>query len=146
MLRLLKFLPVSFLLFIGACSKDSATPAPVPTSINFTATLSGASEVPANPSTATGTATGVFNTTTKVLTVTTTYAGITVTAAHIHKAAAGSNGPVEFPFTVSASPIVFTSAALSTSDESDLKENKMYVNLHSAAYAGGEIRGQLIKQ
>lgn len=143
MIRLIKLLPVAFFIFfISSCKKDNNTN----TNVNFTATLSGASETPANASAATGSSTGVYNTATKILTVTTTYSGITVTAAHIHKAPAGTSGPVEFPFTVTASPIVFTSSALSDSDESDLMENKFYVNLHSAAFPAGEIRGQLIKQ
>lgn len=139
---------IAFFFFISAsCKKDSTSNNNNnSTKVNFLAILSGTNETSANASTATGSSIGVYDTYTKILTVSTTYAGITVTIAHIHKGEPGVNGPVEFPFTVTASPILFSSSALSTSDESDLMENKMYVNLHSAAFPGGEIRGQLIKQ
>ena len=64
--------------------------------ITFTATLSGAQEVPANTSPATGTATLVLNTVTNAFTIDLQFSGLTapVTVAHIHRAAAGVNGPV----------------------------------------------------
>ena len=145
MIRLFKLLPVIILIIIfSACKKDNSNDNN--SDVNFSATLSGASESSPNASTATGSSTGVYNMSTKILTVTTTYSGITVTVGHIHKGEIGVSGPVEFPFIITASPIQFTSSALSTSEETDLMENKLYVNLHSAAYPGGEIRGQLIKQ
>lgn len=146
MKRFLPVMPVLFIILLTAsCKKDSSTTTP-PTSINFATTLSGANETPANVSTAYGTSTGVYNTTTKILTLSTTYTGVTVTAGHLHKGDPGVSGPVEFPFAVTASPIVFTSSALTATEETDLMENKYYVNLHSSTYPGGEIRGQLTKQ
>jgi CHRD domain len=145
MIRFIKLAPVILLPFIfSACKKDSTTPAP--TIINFAASLNGASESSPNASTATGSSTGTFNTATKILALSTTYSGIDPTAGHVHKGEVGASGPVEFPFTITASPVLFTSAALTASEESDLMEGKYYVNLHSTAYPGGEIRGQLIKQ
>ncbi len=91
MMRLIKILPVTFLIFFaGSCKKSSYTTPDI--NVNFTATLTGASETPANTSTATGSATGVFNSSTKILTVTTTYAGLTVTAGHIHNGVVGVSG------------------------------------------------------
>ena len=134
------------LLALVACSKKSDTPAPV-SDIVFKAVLSGASEVPSNASAATGTATITFNTTTKIITVVVNFSGITATASHIHQAAIGSNGSVVFPFIAPiTSPINYTSGALDASQESILNANGYYVNVHSAAYPGGEIRGQIIKQ
>lgn len=139
---LLLALPISVML-LGACKKDT-TPDP---NVNFSATINGASEVPANASAATGSSTGVYNTNTKILTVTTTYSGITPVAGHIHKGAVGTSGGVIFPFTAPlTAPIVFTSAALDATQEADLMAGMYYVNLHSAAFPGGEIRGQLLKQ
>ena len=145
-----KFLTISALalLFLGfiSCSKSSdPTPTPNP-NITFLATLNGASEVPANPSTASGSATLTFNSTTKIFTLAVTYSGVTATAGHIHTGAVGVSGSVVFPFSSFTSPISYTSAALDATQEANLLANLDYVNIHSAAYAAGEIRGQLIKQ
>ena len=128
-----------------SCKKSDPAPAPDPNT-TFKATINGASEVPANASAATGTATLTFNTVTKIFTVTVTYTGVTASASHIHQAAVGVSGPVIFPFTNLASPITYTSAALDATQEGVLTSNGYYVNIHSAAFPGGEIRGQLIKQ
>ena len=146
MIRLIKLLPIAiFILFVGSCKKDE-TPPPDP-NITFKATLSGANEAPnPNASTATGNSTATFNTTTKILTVTTTYTGLTPTLGHVHKGAVGVAGGVIFPFTNLASPIVLTTPALDATQEADLMANLYYTNLHTAAFPGGEIRGQLIKQ
>ncbi|MBP6022948.1 CHRD domain-containing protein [Ferruginibacter sp.] len=136
---------VSALLIGNSCKKSSDTPVVPNPNISFSATINGASEVPANASTATGSATGTFNTTTKVFTLTVTYTGVTASASHIHKAAAGASGGVVFGFTPFTSPINF-SATLDATQEADLMANLYYVNIHSAAFGAGEIRGQLIKQ
>lgn len=107
------------------------------------ATLSGASEVPANTSTATGKAEGTYNNDTRKLNLTITYQGITPTAWHIHKAAAGTNGGVLFDFgNTFTSPFNY-STTLTEEQETDLKAGMYYVNIHSATFKGGEIRGQL---
>ena len=112
----------------------------------FKADLKGSSEVPANPSTATGTCTLTYNPATKTFTASTSYSGITPSMGHIHKAAVGENGPVVFPFTNLASPITYNSAPLTDDQVSALINDSMYVNLHTTAFPGGEIRGQLMKQ
>ena len=112
----------------------------------FTATLNGASEVPPVVSAATGTATLAFNTTTKIFVLSVTHSLVTVSNGHIHRAAAGVSGGVVFGFPSFASPISYTSVALTAAQEADLNAGLYYVNLHSAAFPGGEIRGQLIKQ
>jgi len=128
-----------------SCDKDDPAPAPNP-NVTFLATLNGASEVPANASAATGTATLIFNTTTKIFTLTVTHNIATPTNGHIHKAAVGVSGPAVFPFASFTSPITYTSVALDAAQEADLNAHLYYVNIHTAAFPGGEIRGQLIKQ
>jgi hypothetical protein len=136
------------LLSVGfySCKKSSdSTPAPDP-NVTYKATITGASEVPANASTATGTATLTFNTSTKIFTIAVTFTGVTAINGHIHKGAVGTSGGVIFPFSSFTSPISYTSAALDATQEADLTAGLYYVNLHSTAFPGGEIRGQLIKQ
>ena len=146
MKRLVKFLFIPiFLLCVFSCSDDDDT-SPSASTTTFKATLSGASEVPANASTATGNATLTFNNTTKIFTLTVNYSGMTATDAHVHKGAVGISGPAVFPITVTTSPLYLTSTALTTEQEADLKNNLYYINIHSSAYPDGEIRGQLMKQ
>jgi len=143
---LLSSLLFSIVLLGTSCGKDDPDPVPNP-NVVFRAVINAAGEVPTNASTATGTATLTFNANTKIFTVNIQFAGLTATAAHIHKAAVGVNGPVVFGFsTPITSPINYTSAALNVTQEADLNANLFYVNIHSAAFPGGEIRGQLIKQ
>jgi hypothetical protein len=128
-----------------SCSDDDDDSNP-PSTVTFASTINGASEVPANASTATGTATGTYNTNTNILTVNVTYSGVTATAAHIHEGAIGVSGPPIFTFPSLTSPMSLTTVALTTAQETALMNNNYYINIHSAAFPDGEIRGQLIKQ
>ncbi len=138
-------LAVFFLLLVAASCSTDDNPAPNP-NVTFNATLNGASEVPINASTATGMATLTFNTTTKIFTITVKHTIAAPTNGHIHKGAIGVGGPPVFPFVSFTSPITYTSVALDASQETDLNAGLYYVNIHTAAFPGGEIRGQLIKQ
>lgn len=140
----IRFLAI-FIILSGLVScDDDDDPAPTPVIVTFNATLNGAKEVPSNNSTATGTAVLYYNKTTKVMSLTVTYSGLTVTDAHIHIGAVTVDGPIVFPLTASTSPITYTSPALTAAQQADLLANLYYVNLHSTAFPGGEIRGQLI--
>ena len=147
MFKKIQLIVLASVLLIGNSCKKSDDPVPVDPNVTFKATINGASEVPANASTGTGTATLIFNTTTKIFTVSVTYSGVTATNGHIHKGAVGVSGGVVFGFSPFTSPISYTSAALDATQEADLNANLYYVNIHSAApFTAGEIRGQLIKQ
>lgn len=106
-------------------------------------TLTGANEVPSTPSTATGTSTiavAADGTVTGSVTVT----GMAPTAGHIHQAAPGVNGPVIVPFVQNGntfSPAPF--AKLNEAQMAAFRAGNLYVNVHSAAFPNGEIRGQL---
>ena len=125
------------LMFLGAFSYAHSQ------DVKVTGKLSGASEVPAAKSSASGTFSGVLNPETRVLKFTLTYSGITPSAGHIHKGAAGANGPVVIPFTSVAKSPVTQEVTLTPEQLTDLKTNLLYTNLHTAAFPGGEIRGQL---
>ncbi|NEW83949.1 MAG: CHRD domain-containing protein [Mariniphaga sp.] len=116
--------------------------------ITFKATLNGASETPTNASMATGSATYTYDKTTYILTGTLTFTGITPSAGHIHKGAVGVAGGVIFPLTAGTvtSPLIFTSPVLDVTQRTDLMAGLYYINLHTAAFPGGEIRGQLVQQ
>ena len=74
--------------------------------------------------------------------VTTT--GVQGTAAHIHQGAKGQNGPVIVPLTKNGDTYTAPDGAkLNEAQMSAYKAGNLYVNVHSAANKGGEIRGQL---
>lgn len=114
----------------------------------FKATLSGKSEVPPTTSPATGTADINYNPATKKLTWTVTYSGLTgpATAAHFHgPAEAGKNAGVAIAIPNATSSPAKGSATLTAAQAADLEAGKYYVNIHTAANPGGEIRGQVTK-
>lgn len=116
--------------------------------VNYTATLNGASEVPAKTTGGTATMQGTLDTATKMLTYTITYSGLSgpVTAVHIHApAAVGANAGVAVPFAPAPSPIKGT-VALTDAQIKDLDTGMAYANIHTAADPAGEIRGQIAKK
>ncbi|HVP89466.1 MAG TPA: CHRD domain-containing protein [Casimicrobiaceae bacterium] len=109
-----------------------------------TLTLSGSNEVPAVNTPATGTAVVTIKPD-KSVTVKVTVTGMTATASHIHEGAAGTNGPVIVPFTKTADNTFEAPAGAKVTDAQyeSYKAGKLYVNVHSAAHPGGEVRAQL---
>lgn len=71
--------------------------------------------------------------------------GVDGTMAHIHNAAPGKNGPVAVPLQKGkdGSWEVPPGAKLTDAQYKEFEAGNLYVNVHSAANAGGEIRGQL---
>jgi hypothetical protein len=130
---------------LGACM--TTAPA-VAETVALKATLSAASQVPTNDSKGTGTAAVTFDTASKKLNWKVTYAGLTgpATAGHFHGPAdPGKNAGVAVPFAkVDTSPIE-GSATLTDTQAADLLAGKYYVNIHTKAHPGGEIRGQVTK-
>ena len=109
------------------------------------ASLNAASEVPTNPSAATGTGTLVVDPTTRAASGSITLIGITASAAHIHLGATGLNGPVIVPLTdVGGNVWAVPAGTVFTADQfKAYKQGDLYYNAHSPAYPGGEIRGQI---
>jgi len=112
------------------------------------ATLDGKSEVPANTSAGTGTADIDYDAASKKLSWKLTYSGLSgpATAAHFHgPAAAGANAGVAVAIPNATSSPVEGSATLTEAQAADLMAGKYYINIHTAATPGGEIRGQVMK-
>ena len=128
---------------LSSCKKDKKEISDV---VTFKAMLSGANEVPSNTSKATGTSILTYNKSTKKFAIETTYAGFKPLMGHIHMAAEGVNGAVIFPFTDVATSPIKLEGSLTDAQLKALENETFYVNLHSEAYPGGEIRGQLKKQ
>jgi hypothetical protein len=132
------------------------------TTITFTAILNGAQEVPPIATPATGVGTFVFDDQGTValgddtLSVNESFSGLIggpAAAAHIHEGAVGTNGPaviffVGFPATTSDTYVtLFSLSALGAGEatfEADLLAGLTYTDIHTAAFPGGEIRGQLV--
>ena len=112
------------------------------------ATLDGASEVPPVTTAGKGTADVDFDPATKKLTWKLTYSGLSgpATAAHFHgPAEAGKNAGVAVAIPNAGSSPAEGSATLTDAQATDLTAGKYYVNVHTAANPGGEIRGQVMK-
>jgi len=114
----------------------------------FTAYLTGAQEVPAVATTATGYARIVVNESTGALTFTVVFNGLAGTQnnAHIHAPAAiGASTGVAINFGVvgGTSGTISGSTTITPTQLSQLRAHLGYVNVHSTAFPAGEIRGQL---
>jgi hypothetical protein len=134
--------------------------------ITFNASLNGGNEPVVVVTGSVGSAVVTWNTATKAGTYKVDVYNMPVgtTASHIHAGAVGAGGPVIINFTVPAGGIsndYGLSGTFGCSDvqarapqginscddfEQALLLNNTYVNVHSTANPGGEIRGQLIRQ
>ena len=116
--------------------------------VSYKAELQGSQVVPPVPGAGTGSVELTYDTATKSLAWKVTFSGLTgpATAAHFHgPAEPGKNAGVAVPIPGTASPME-GSATLTDAQAADLTGGKWYVNVHTAANKGGEIRGQVIKK
>ncbi len=112
------------------------------------ASLDGKSESPPNASAGTGTADIDYDAATKKLSWKLTYSGLSgpATAAHFHgPAEAGKNAGVAVAIPNAGTSPAEGSATLTDAQAADLMAGKYYVNVHTAANPGGEIRVQVTK-
>ncbi len=109
--------------------------------------LSGANEVPAVTTTATGIALLRITSDNKLyskITVTNLEVSDALTAAHIHSGAAGVNAPVLIGLCSSAADFGITKIYTpTTAILTSIKTDPVYVNVHSTTRASGVIRGQI---
>ena len=114
----------------------------------FNAQLDNTQENPATASTGSGWCVATVDTAANTLTYWLNYSGLSgpVTSAHLHgNTLHGTNAGVKVGITAPA-PGVIGSGTISYSeaDQFALLQGQWYVNLHTAAFGGGEIRGQLV--
>ena len=148
-----------FVLFVSATQAQAQT-------VTFNANLNGGNEPVVVVTGSVGTAVVTWNTATKAGTYRVDVYNMPVgtTASHIHVGAVGAGGPVVINFTVPAGGIsndyalsgtfgcsdVVVRAAQGINSCEDFEQalllGNTYVNVHSTANPGGEIRGQLIRQ
>ncbi|WP_165248663.1 CHRD domain-containing protein [Paludisphaera soli] len=124
-----------------------------------TATLTGAEEVPPNASPAVGFVTIVYEAASESLAYSISYGGLSgdLAGAHIHLGPMGVAGPILFPFSgVPAGPSGLLAGVLTAAEFVSqpgaatfadavvaIESGGAYVNLHTADFPAGEIRGQL---
>ena len=113
--------------------------------LTFTAKMDGASAVPPDDSKATATADVKVDTAAKTISWTIKYADLTgpATMAHFHgPAAVGVSAPPEIDISKS---IESGTAPITDAQLADLQAGKLYLNIHTAKFPDGEIRGQVTK-
>ncbi len=113
---------------------------------NFAGAVRGTQEVPANASAATADASFDVNAALGIDYTVPTVGLVGGTNAHIHDAPIGVNGGIVFP--LAGGPVLWagTTAAMTTAQYDTLQGLGYYVNVHSGAFPGGEIRSQLISE
>lgn len=150
--RMLKIAAAALLAIVPACGDDPVSPA-----TSFTAALSGTNEVPPVTTTATGNAT--LSVVGSELTYQVNVTGLSnALVAHIHVAAAGANGPVRLNLCGTGAPEPACTSGTGVLAEgsngtalgitfdsllSAMRTGGAYVNVHTSANQGGEIRGQV---
>jgi hypothetical protein len=131
-------------LVLAACANvRDAMPGWMPGSNAVDVKLTGADEVP--PVSTQGSGSGTFRVAEDgTVTGSVTTKGVPGMAAHIHQGAKGQNGPVIVPLTKSGDIYsVPAGRKLTDAQMQAFKAGNLYVNVHTPAHKGGEIRGQL---
>jgi CHRD domain len=138
-MRRIHWLSLSFFTLFVICGAARAD------QVKFKADLAAG---PGITSSGKGAATAMLDTAAKTLTWDVEYSGLSgpATAAHIHGPAdPGKDAGVVVPFTGSLASPIRGSATLTDAQIGQLESGKWYVNIHTAANKGGEIRGQLVR-
>ena len=127
----------------GCAGMKDNMPGWMPGSGSMSVGLTGAEEVPAVKTDAKGS--GAFRVKSDgTITGSVSTEGVQGTMAHIHRGAKGQNGPVIIPLTKKGDTYsVPEGKKLTDAQMKDLKAGNLYVNVHSNAHKGGEIRAQI---
>jgi hypothetical protein len=126
----------------------AANSAAVAETITYKAVLNAQNQPTPNASKGTGTAEVTYDTASKALSWTINFDGLTgpATMAHFHgPAASGANAPVALMIGTNPTSPAKGSATLTDAQAADLQGGRWYINIHTEANRGGEIRGQVVK-
>lgn len=112
---------------------------------DFSATLSGAQEVPAVSTPATGVGHLQLDEFNNVVHYKIAVQNLTtpIQAAHLHQAPAGQNGPVIVTLAPFVNGVSTGHASLTAAQVAALKRAGVYINVHTALHPDGEVRGQV---
>ena len=116
--------------------------------VHFQAKLDGASETPPKMTDGHGAAEVTLDTNAKTVSWTIDYSGLSgpATMAHFHgPAAVGVAAGVAVPITPPMGSPITGTASVNDGQVGDLRAGLWYINVHTAKYPGGEIRGQVVK-
>jgi CHRD domain len=117
---------------------------------SFEVSLTGAQQVPPVDTSGKGTARLTYDPATRVVHWTITYEGLSgpVTMAHFHgPAEAGKNAGVQIWLAKQGSAVespIKGHATLTAEQAQQFAAGEWYINLHTKAHPGGEIRGQVV--
>ena len=117
--------------------------------VKYKATINGAQQVPPVESASTGTADLSFDDANNTLRGTIEFQlaeGTNVTNQHIHQAKCGESGSILKPLTepgLNGVIAIEPPFELDAAGVAALQAGELYINLHTEAHAGGEIRGQI---
>ena len=117
--------------------------------LTYKIALSPSNEVPPVPTRATGSADVTYDTVTRVVTWNITHSGLSgaATAAHFHGPGTPlENAPVIVVFNGSLNSPFKGSATLTPDEATQFLAGRWYINIHTPAYPGGELRGQIPKK
>jgi hypothetical protein len=112
----------------------------------FVFDLGGDQEVPPVPSAASGGCMGQLDQGAGTFSLTCVHNVVGPTVMHIHRGAAGVNGPAIFDLGDPTSPVVATWTGMTPADIADLLAGDLYLNIHTGGRPAGEIRGQILSR
>jgi CHRD domain-containing protein/PEP-CTERM motif-containing protein len=145
MKRIFAIAASSFALLLGSAPASAMT-------FVYNVALSGLQSVPANASTAFGSATVTVDDVLDTVSVAMSSPGLTggnASAAHIHCCIdTNGNAPVVIPFTgfpnTSSGTYSNTFTGVSAANILGIESGLAYINIHNAVFPGGEIRGDIL--
>ncbi|HKR62721.1 MAG TPA: CHRD domain-containing protein [Thermoanaerobaculia bacterium] len=111
---------------------------------NFVFHLSGDQEVPPVPTTARGGCMAQFDAASSSLSLVCTHNVVDATVMHIHRGAAGVNGPIIHDLGDPHSPVQAVWSGMTPEQVADLLAGNYYVNIHTGGRPAGALRGQLL--